>query len=328
MNAAAPDDAPAAAVCGHWQLRDACRQAALQDWLELECHQMDAGPFAGALSRLDVGRLHVVEEHQDRTVYKLGLMPADRCTVSILIDPRPRARFMQHVSEHWREVFLLPGGVDFDLLVPGGTSTLYVSLDEAALLARARALDPRRWEARPDRLLSLGVAGRARFVRAVDAVQRLGLDGGIENVEQVERLLSDEILMAMTADEPLRIDDDAQPPPRRRRLRILRAAQDYITDSLESGVTPCIADICSHVGAAERTLQYCFRDLLGLAPVGYLRTLRLNHVHAELLAPTTADATVTRAAARYGFLHAGHFSRDYRHHFGETPSATLARATT
>ncbi|MGM0564294.1 MAG: helix-turn-helix domain-containing protein [Pseudomonadota bacterium] len=307
-------------------LADAGAQARAQDWLDFDCFQIERGAYAGQISRLDLGGLHLVREQQDRAVYKLGHMPAGRCTVSILINAGSSARFMQHISERWRDLFLLPGDVDFDLLVPADCQTLYVSLDQDKLLARGRAMDPEQWSQNPDRLQCLGEAGRRAFIQAAGVVEAAAAAGHISDAGQMERLLSDEILMAMHTGNADFAHSSSGPPIRRRRLQILRAAHDYIVQALEDGYTPGIADICTQVGAAERTLQYCFRDLLQMTPVAYLRILRLNRVRAELRDPPDSDTTITQAALRFGFVHAGQFSRDYRLHFDESPSVTLAQA--
>ena len=38
-------------------------------------------------------------------------------------------------------------------------------------------------------------------------------------------------------------------------------------------------------------------------------------------------STVHEIACHYGFQSRNHFARDYRYHFGESPSATLQRAS-
>ena len=76
---------------------------------------------------------------------------------------------------------------------------------------------------------------------------------------------------------------------------------------------------------SERTLQYAFKELLGMTPVAYLTRLRLHRVRQALRTATLASTTVTREALRWGFWHFGHFSSDYKRQFGELPSQTLKR---
>ena len=84
-----------------------------------------------------------------------------------------------------------------------------------------------------------------------------------------------------------------------------------------------IADLVVATGTPERTLHKHFRSFLGLAPLGFLRRLRLAAARDALLAPS--GGSVTEIAARFGFAHFGRFSSEYRRCFGELPSATRRR---
>ncbi|MNR62918.1 transcriptional regulator EutR [compost metagenome] len=57
----------------------------------------------------------------------------------------------------------------------------------------------------------------------------------------------------------------------------------------------------------------------------YLKEVRLRNVRQALLNPSEGDS-VTDLAIRWGFLHLGQFSVDYRRAFGEKPSDTFRRA--
>lgn len=86
-----------------------------------------------------------------------------------------------------------------------------------------------------------------------------------------------------------------------------------------------MADLVRACGVPERTLNEHFRAFVGLAPMRYLRSLRLAAARKALLA-AAPGSTVTGIAGEYRFEHPGRFSRQYRAAFGETPSATLRRA--
>jgi transcriptional regulator GlxA family with amidase domain len=59
--------------------------------------------------------------------------------------------------------------------------------------------------------------------------------------------------------------------------------------------------------------------------MSYLREIRLQHARKDLSAADPTETTVTEIATRWGFLHPGRFSAQYRERFGEPPSATLRR---
>ncbi|WP_142047161.1 helix-turn-helix transcriptional regulator [Pseudonocardia kunmingensis] len=84
-----------------------------------------------------------------------------------------------------------------------------------------------------------------------------------------------------------------------------------------------IAELAAAVAVSARTLQDRFAHALGLPPMTYLRNVRLDRIHAELLDGDPAEITVGVAAARWGFLHPGRFAAAYQQRFGRPPSATL-----
>jgi transcriptional regulator GlxA family with amidase domain len=86
-----------------------------------------------------------------------------------------------------------------------------------------------------------------------------------------------------------------------------------------------VSDLCRAAGASERSLEYAFREVMGLTPVAYLIRLRLHRVRQGLLAGTHGSTTVTTEALKWDFWHFGEFSRAYKDCFGELPSDTLRR---
>ncbi len=83
------------------------------------------------------------------------------------------------------------------------------------------------------------------------------------------------------------------------------------------------ASLAQEVAVSVRALQEGFQRSLDLPPMAYLRQVRLNRVHDELLAAHPGTVTITAVAARWGFLHAGRFATAYRQKFGCLPSETL-----
>ena len=78
-------------------------------------------------------------------------------------------------------------------------------------------------------------------------------------------------------------------------------------------------------GVGVRVLQESFRRHVGVPPLTYLRRLRLEGVHADLLRGEECDRSVSEVAHRWGFTHLGRFAGAYRDHYGITPSETLRK---
>jgi transcriptional regulator GlxA family with amidase domain len=66
-----------------------------------------------------------------------------------------------------------------------------------------------------------------------------------------------------------------------------------------------------------RTLEKAFVDYRGVAPVAFVRNLRLDRARAEL---ADGKATVAEVAARCGFRSATTFALEFRKRFGAPPS--------
>ncbi len=105
--------------------------------------------------------------------------------------------------------------------------------------------------------------------------------------------------------------------------RVVQAAEDYaLAHPLDRLY---VTDLCEAAGVSERTLQYAFKEVMGMTPVAYLTRLRLHRVRQALRAATHGSTTVTAEALKWGFWHFGDFSRAYKACFGELPSETLRR---
>jgi AraC-like DNA-binding protein len=105
--------------------------------------------------------------------------------------------------------------------------------------------------------------------------------------------------------------------------RVVRAAEDYALAHTAERLY--VTDLCEAAGVSERTMQYAFKEVMGMTPVAYLTRLRLHRVRRALRAATHRSTTVTAEALRWGFWHFGEFSRSYKGCFGELPSDTLRR---
>ena len=103
--------------------------------------------------------------------------------------------------------------------------------------------------------------------------------------------------------------------------QIVKKCEDY-TLNLD-GRRPYLSELCATANVSERTLQYAFKDIMGMSPLTYLHRLRLHRARNELRNASSDSTTVTDVAMNWGFWHFGEFSRAYKNCFGEVPSKTL-----
>ena len=101
----------------------------------------------------------------------------------------------------------------------------------------------------------------------------------------------------------------------------LRRAAAFIEENAHRAVS--VADVASAANVTVRAVQLAFRRHLNTTPLAYLRRIRLEHAHRDLLAADPALETVTAVAYRWGFPSTSRFAAEYRAAYGVTPSHTL-----
>jgi AraC-like DNA-binding protein len=124
------------------------------------------------------------------------------------------------------------------------------------------------------------------------------------------------LLLAQPSNHSDRLHASQAPAP----PRALRRAVELIED--EPGRAWTSGTLAREVSLSVRALQEGFQRWFGVPPMAYLREVRLNRVHDELVVADPGVTTIGAVAARWGFLHAGRFSAAYRRKFGCLPSET------
>lgn len=118
------------------------------------------------------------------------------------------------------------------------------------------------------------------------------------------------------------LDPLGVPVPDRPSPAGVRRAVAFMEEHLAEDID--LARIAAAARMSPRGLQAAFRREHGTTPTGRLRELRLEAVHADLVAadPSTG-ATVGAIAARWGFAHPGRLAAAYRARYGRSPATTL-----
>lgn len=134
--------------------------------------------------------------------------------------------------------------------------------------------------------------------------------------------LSDHVLAAMLRFDNSPADVDAVTnEARASRRAAVRVAREFIHSRLSEPLR--LSELCRHAKLKIRSLEYGFREVTGLTPVAYIRSLRLNAVRKALQQNASGpQRSISEIATDVGFWHLSQFSSDYRRLFGETPTET------
>lgn len=107
--------------------------------------------------------------------------------------------------------------------------------------------------------------------------------------------------------------------------RHVRLAIDYIHAHANDALTlPRLANVAA---STSRSLIRGFQKYKNCSPMAYVRNVRIERAHEELLHGCPDRCSVTTIANRWGFYNPGRFARAYRERYGENPSDTLRRGS-
>ncbi len=208
----------------------------------------------------------------------------------------------------------------FDLRTPRHGLMLVANLDSALVRSYVEAIDPGKRDVEFQSRLYESEPRAGSFLRHLRWVGReLQQEGTALRVPRVSREVED-TLAALLAEACLR---PAHPGRRPATGRALQRAEEFLAAHLALPVS--LPEVAEAAGVPVRTLTRAFEKRHGVGPIGFLRQLRLEAAHRDLITADPEETTVTAVALRYGLAHLGRFAGDYRRAFGETPSATLRR---
>lgn len=163
-------------------------------------------------------------------------------------------------------------------------------------------------------------AGESWFRLVRTLARELRVDGGLLYdplvAAQLRRAVSTGLLLAAEHDHSERLHRPRPPA----RPRTVRRAVDAVHAA--AGEPHTVAGLAALTGVSVRSLQDGFAQHVGMSPMAYLRDVRLERAHADLVAGT--GTAVADVAHRWGFRHLGRFAADYRRKYGEAPSYTLS----
>lgn len=168
--------------------------------------------------------------------------------------------------------------------------------------------------------------GRQRWFTALMLLeQEASQPGGMLNYELPMRHLESYLIESLLFSQPHNYSAELHYAGTIAGPKALRQAMEFMESRARSPLT--VKDVANATGVSVRALQEVFRSRLDMTPMEYLREVRLRCAHEELLNASSGQLSVRNVAHRWGFLHSGRFSADYRRKFGEFPSTTMRGAS-
>lgn len=304
----------------------AALEAVLSSLLPVQLTQLAGGRLHGELLPLDLGALQVLRLRFDRPLHGGGPKPNGRQLIALdLGADQAQAGIRSHGMElPATALFGLAAAGEIHLTTPERCSLALLSLDRQRFLQWAQELGGPGLE-EPLAEGNWQAIDPLRFQRVRTCLRRI-----FRLAERHPSLMQDPATRQLLCGDlvPLLVEALAQrnghserlarPPAR---IELVKAAQAWMAEHPDEPIH--LDGLCRQVAAGRRSLLQGFQEHLGMGPMAYLKLQRLHGVRRALLLADPQTTRISELAARWGFLNAGHFARDYRGLFGEHPRTSL-----
>lgn len=97
---------------------------------------------------------------------------------------------------------------------------------------------------------------------------------------------------------------------------IIDLCHDFVISSIPDTIK--MKDLTFITGKSERSLQYTFKNQLGISPFEYVKSVKLHRAYLDVI--KHPELSITEIAYKNGFSHLGQFSLDFKKKFGVLPS--------
>ncbi len=294
----------------------------VRDW-NFEFTQLSSGTFSANGAALQLDGVSIARMSTDRTLLQRGYAPRGMFAVFIPGPGSGPAYAQGQLLETGQCATLAEGG-HLEAVTHERYLDISFGVDLNACRTRLESLNSGSMSASPG--TSIAAPGPDWINDMLGRVDWL-----LASVKQHPQCLSDDQLRAGLSDHVLAavVHFDSSPADvdsttrsaRASRRAAVRLARDFIHARLSEPLR--LSELCRQANLKIRSLEYGFREVTGLTPIAYIRSLRLNAVRRVLQQATSGpQRSISEIAMDAGFWHLSQFALDYRRFFGETPTET------
>ena len=296
----------------------------LSDWT-VELTHLGPGPFSGSFELIPLGWVLIGRGRYNKAMVEHAATPAGYVTIGRPGRGSAPVSYLGHQIEDG-QVFVSGSGAEIETAGLGVRyhNTLSIRCEVLEQEADWVTHAPLLASVCGSQLHSPGETWTNSFLEAMqwiaDAVERYP-DATAR--ADVRGSLLDALLLRVNAlaaaDAPLHQDRQMRA---HRRLAVERA-RDYIARNLADPIR--LSNLSRYAHTQARSLEYGFREVLGVSPMAYVRATRLQRARRLLRTTAVRTRSISEIALDCGFWHLSQFAMDYKLLFGESPSITFRR---
>lgn len=302
--------------------QDAHEQAQVQEGWSLQYEQMSNGRFEGQVHLLQLPGVSLIKETANQAVRQRGDLSSDSFLFALPCAPASEQAIFSGRAVGHDDVMVGPSD-GLDLCSPRNFGLMGIVVDATLLQSLwQRTLRPHMADwIRQQRVVSVGQSRNQNLMAMHHAAFELfkNNDPSSLHTKAIEELRDDVVLAWIDALPFVCANDDERKIETRKQV-VDKACELMLQPHAEASLS--MLALCKQLGVSRRKLNYCFQEQLGMSPIKYQRTARLNQIRQELKQAPPGQG-VQDIATRWGFWHMGQFSQDYKCLFGELPSSTL-----
>ena len=287
---------------------DACVEALARRGMDLELLQLGPGSGRVSMQTTFCEKLTLQRVHIDAPAIRRGSLNPDTVSFALWAENRPREGTWCGQPIGTAGISVFPD--DFAATGRHHLSGTVIEVEPGHCSATAALLelDLKAGWRRGTPIYPLPRSNLSSISRSLSSLET-GVGG-----ENTELSVLAGIVQALSQSQVAR-------PRASQRAKAFSAARDHIRNC--GSESPSIPALCRAAGVSLRTLEYAFRERVGMTPVQYLKVYRLNQVRRILRKGEVRS--VADAANAWGFWHMGKFAADYRAVYGLNPSGELQR---
>ena len=302
--------------------QDAHEQAQAQEGWSLHYEQMSNGQFEGRVDLLQLPGLSLVQEFANQAMRQRGDLSSDSYLFALPSSHNSGQAIFSGHSVNTDQLMIGPSD-GLDLCTPSHFKLMGVVIDADLLQSfwQQTHFQPLQAWLKQQRVIAIAPQVGLHLERLQNAAfEQVQAQPNLPTSALI--LMRDEIILAWANALPHDCNLRDLKTTQSRKKVVDRACEWMLQTSCDQVLS--MLELCQRLGVSQRKLSYCFQHVLGMSPMQYQRTARLNRVRAELK-KAQRDEGVFDIASRWGFWHMGQFSQDYKRLFCELPSATLLK---
>jgi AraC family ethanolamine operon transcriptional activator len=295
----------------------------LNGW-QADYRQLCGGAFESSFKLFRSDSLSVTDQYCNRETAATGVPPPKQIPLFLVLNRGDRGIFNGRALQE-NEAFVMRPGSEGSYRTPPHLRMINLQIPQARLReALGRMADKDLDQLIPDsHRITLPEATISRLTGIAESLLGATGEPGGKGASEIWQHEAEEYLISTLVSAIGMTSENAPSVGRRKRMAYVRSARDYIESHLDAPIG--LETLARETGVALRTLEMAFRETFDTTPLRYVKNRRLHAVRRRLRNTKDPRLTVAEVARSYGFGHLGHFARDYRKLFGESPSDTLPK---